>query len=320
MQLAEVTKKCRTFEKENSEMKATVAELTLKHSVLKDKESMALQGKDVSPEHLVQLHSHLQHCQREIQQRDISLQQLNIKLQQAIEEKEGVSSQLSTVSKMLRDTQQTVSELQNRCYWQESQYQNQYSHTQQGSVYTEVPPGAPQEPISADFNPSGSDSRDLRMRLAEAEFHLSQLNSRLEEEKSRREAAEEAMRLTEQKVKSPVDLGVKLEIITLAPVPFLVVVCQVSMESNQLRHSQRDFSIQLERDEEQYEDLVPRPSRHLFMHKMKSGVHLCQRWLKGRSIYCCSKLLPSRGKSRYIFMGYLLMLHVLVFVCLSWSL
>ncbi|XP_042599692.1 golgin subfamily A member 4-like isoform X3 [Cyprinus carpio] len=263
--------------------------------VVEDKtmESMALQGKDVSPEHLVQLHSHLQHCQQEIQQRDFSLQQLNIKLQQAIEEKEGVSSQLSTVSKMLRDTQQTVSELQNRCYWQESQFQNQYSHTQ-GSVYTEVPPGAPQEPISADFNPSGSDSRDLRMRLAEAEFHLSQLNSRLEEEKSRREAAEEAMQLTEQKVKS--------------------------MESNQLRHSQRDFSIQLERDEEQYEDLVPRPSRHLFMHKMKSGVHLCQRWLKGRSIYCCSKLLPSRGKSRYIFMGYLLMLHVLVFVCLSWSL
>uniref|UniRef100_A0A671N2P0 Coiled-coil domain-containing protein 18-like n=1 Tax=Sinocyclocheilus anshuiensis TaxID=1608454 RepID=A0A671N2P0_9TELE len=256
-------------------------------------ESMASQGKDVSPEHWVQLHSHLQHCQREIQQRDFSLQQLNIKLQQAIEEKEGVSSQLSTVSKMLRDTQQTVSELQNRCYWQERPFQNQYSHTQ-GSVYTEVPPGAPQEPISADFNPSGSDSGDLSLRLAEAEFHLSRLNSRLEEERSRREVAEEAMRLTEQKVKS--------------------------MESNQLRHSQRDFSIQLERDEEQYEELVLCPSRHLFMHKMKSGVYLCQRWLKGRSIYCCSKLLPSRGKSRYIFMGYLLMLHVLVFVCLSWSL
>ncbi|XP_058606704.1 golgin subfamily A member 4 isoform X4 [Onychostoma macrolepis] len=261
-----------------------------KHHIL---ESMALLGKDASTEHWVQLHSHLQHCQQEIQQRDFNLQQLNIKLQQAIEEKEGVSSQLSTVSKLLRDTQQTVSELQNRCYWQERQFQNQYSHTQ-GSVYTEVPPGAPQEPINADFNPSGSDSGDLRMRLAEAEFHLSQLNSRFEAEKSRREVAEEAMRLTEQKVKS--------------------------MESNQLRHSQRDFSIQLERDEEQYEDLVLRPSRHLFMHKMKSGVHLCQRWFKGRSIFCCSKLLPSRGKSRYIFMGYLLMLHVLVFVCLSWSL
>lgn len=37
-------------------------------------------------------------------------------------------------------------------------------------------------------------------RLAEAEFNLSQLNSRLEEERSRREAAEEAMRLTEQRV------------------------------------------------------------------------------------------------------------------------
>lgn len=37
-------------------------------------------------------------------------------------------------------------------------------------------------------------------RLAEAEFNLSQLHSRLEEERSRREAAEEAMRLTEQRV------------------------------------------------------------------------------------------------------------------------
>ncbi|XP_043120590.1 golgin subfamily A member 4 isoform X1 [Puntigrus tetrazona] len=255
-------------------------------------ESMALQGKDASPEHWAQMHSQLQHCQQVIQQRDLCLQQLNIKLQQAIEEKDGVSSHLSTVSRMLRDTQQTVGELQNRCYWQERQIQNQYSHTQ-GSVYTEVPPGAPQEPISADFNPSGTDGGDFRMRLAEAEIHLSQLNSRLEDERSRREVAEEAMRLMEQKVKS--------------------------MESNQLRHCQKDFSIQLERDEEPYEDLVLRPSRHLLMHKMKSGVHLCQRWFKG-SIYCCSKLLPSRGKSRYIFIGYLLMLHVLVFVCLSWSL
>lgn len=37
--------------------------------------------------------------------------------------------------------------------------------SQQGTVYTEVPPGAPQEPISADFNRSGSDSGDLRMRF-----------------------------------------------------------------------------------------------------------------------------------------------------------
>ncbi|XP_042630934.1 uncharacterized protein LOC122148566 [Cyprinus carpio] len=185
---------------------------------------------------------------------------------------------------MLRDSQQTVSELQNRCYWLQREFQNQYSPTQ-ASVYTEVPPGAPQEPISASFNPSGSDSGDLRMRLAEAEFHLSQLNSRLEEERSRREVAEEAMRLTEQRVKR-----------------------YKSMESNQSWHSQRDCSIQLEKDEEKYEDHVLHPSRQPFMHKMKSGVQLCQRWLKGRSIYCCSKLLPSRGKSRYIFMGYLLML------------
>ncbi|CAM4578469.1 unnamed protein product [Leuciscus chuanchicus] len=275
---------------QSSTMNEVEEDKTMEREKLHILESMTLQGKDVSPE---QLHSNLHHYQLEIQQRESGLQQLNIKLQQAIEEKEEVSNQLSTVSKMLRDTQQTVSELQNRCYWLERQFQNQYSPTQ-GAVYAEVPPGAPQEPIRANFNPDGSDSGDLRMRLAEAEFHLSQLNSRLEEERSRREAAEEAMRLTEQRV--------------------------VSMESKQSWNAQRDFSIQLETEEQQYKDLILRPSQHTVLHKMKSGVHLCQRWLKGRSIFCCSKLLTSRGKSRYIFIGYLLMLHVLVFVCLSWSL
>ncbi|XP_067275864.1 putative leucine-rich repeat-containing protein DDB_G0290503 isoform X2 [Pseudorasbora parva] len=266
---------------------------TMEREKLHILESMSLQGNDVSPEHWVQSHSHLQQYQLEIQQRESGLQQLNIRLQQAIEEKEEVSTQLSTVSKLLKETQQTVSELQNHCYWLERQFQNQHSPTQ-GSVYAEVPPGAPQEPIRANFNPDGSDSGHLRTRLAEAESHLSQLNSRLEEERSRREAAEEAMRLTEQRV--------------------------VSMESKQSWHSQKDFSIQLETDEQQYEELILRSSRHPFFHKMKSGVHRCQRLLKGRSMYCCSKLLPSRGKSRYVFIGYLLMLHVLVFVCLSWSL
>lgn len=250
-------------------------------------EFMALQGKEASPEQWVQLNGHLQQCQLEIQQRESSLQQINIKLQQAIEEKEGVS-------RVLKDAQQTVSELQNRCYWLERQVQNQYSPTQQGSVYAEVPPGAPQEPISATLNQVGSDSRDLRMRLSEAEIHLSQLNSRLEEERSRREVAEEALRLTEQRV--------------------------VSMEANQSRRSQPDFSIQLEKDDEQFEELIIRPNRRLFMHKMKSGVHLCQRWLKGRSTYSCSRLLKSRAKSRYLFIGYILMLHVLVFMCLGSSL
>ncbi|XP_056089236.1 golgin subfamily A member 4 isoform X2 [Rhinichthys klamathensis goyatoka] len=275
---------------QSSTMNEVKEDKTMEREKLYILESMTLQGKDVSPE---QLHSNLHHYQLEIQQRESGLQQLNIKLQQAIEEKEEVSTQLNTVSKMLRDTQQTVSELQNRCCWLERQFQNQYSPTQ-GAVYAEVPPGAPQEPIRANFNPDGSDSGDLRMRLVEAEFHLSQLNSSLEEERSRREAAEEAMRLTEQRV--------------------------VSMESKQSWNAQRDFSIQLDTEEQQYEDLILRPSQHTVLHKMKSGVHLCQRWLKGRSVFCCSKLLTSRGKSRYIFIGYLLMLHVLVFVCLSWSL
>ncbi|TNM90574.1 hypothetical protein fugu_002863 [Takifugu bimaculatus] len=82
----------------------------------------------------VQLHSNLQRCMYEIQQRDQYFQQLNQKLQQAAEEKATVTSQLRVVSQTLRDTQ-------TRCQWLEGQVQG---HSQ-GAAYAEVAPGAPQE-------------------------------------------------------------------------------------------------------------------------------------------------------------------------------
>lgn len=45
------------------------------------------------------------------------------KLLQTVEEKMGLASQLKTMSQTLRDTQLNLGDLQNRCYWLESQMQ-----------------------------------------------------------------------------------------------------------------------------------------------------------------------------------------------------
>ncbi|XP_036440954.1 LOW QUALITY PROTEIN: golgin subfamily B member 1-like [Colossoma macropomum] len=296
------------YQAELAELRSERTKLQYECQALREasKVSAALTGKDVSAEQLLQLQteraqlqSHLQRYLVEIQQRDLGFQQLNMKLQQAVEEKAAVSAQFRAVSQTLRDTQLSLSELQNRCYWLENQHHSQHPQAQQGSVHVEVAPGAPQERSSSVADLDGLDIRELRSRLAEAELQLdsaqqnvSQLSGRLEEERARREAAEEALGLAEQRV--------------------------TSMEPSPSRSSQRDFSIQLETDAE-WEALILDPNQHLLMRKMKSGVHSCRRWLRGRSLYC-SKMLTSRAKSRYLFMAYLLTLHILVFMCFAGAL
>ncbi|KAI5629732.1 golgin subfamily B member 1 isoform X3 [Silurus asotus] len=263
-----------------------------------NKASGFVSNKGTSAEQVVQLQTHLQRCLVEIQQRDIGFQQLNIKLQQSVEEKAAVSAQLRAVSQTLRETQLRLSELQNRYYWIANQQQIQHSPTQ-GTVCVEVAPGAPQEISSATSDLDGLDIRELKSRLAEAELQLdstqqnvSQLNDRLEEERVRRQAAEEALGFAEQRMKS--------------------------MEPSPSRTSQRDFSIQLE-PEDEWEALILDPTQPLVMRTMKSGVHSFRRWLRGRSLYC-TKMLTSRAKSRYFFLTYLLVLHILVFMCFAGAL
>ncbi|XP_076845238.1 uncharacterized protein LOC143490391 isoform X4 [Brachyhypopomus gauderio] len=303
------------FQSELAELRSEKSQLQSECHAFKQatKESVALLGKDVSSEQLlqmqaerVQLQTHIQRCLVEIQQRDLSLQQLNTRLQQTVEEKAAVSAQLRAVSQTLRDTQLSLNDLQNRCYWLENQHHTSHAPTQQDSVHVEVAPGhqevapgAPQEKSSAGSDLDGLEIRELRNRLAEAELQLdaaqqnvSLLNDRLEDERARREVAEEALGLAKERTKS--------------------------MEPSPSRSSQRDFSIQLETDEE-WEALILDPNQHLVMRKMKTGVHSCRRWLRGRSMYC-SKLLTSRAKTRYLFLTYLLSLHILVFMCLSGTL
>ncbi|TRY55731.1 hypothetical protein DNTS_010297, partial [Danionella cerebrum] len=248
-------------------------------------ETIALQRSDGSSEPWVQLWSRLQQLHLEMQRRDSAVLQLSASMEKAAEEKRGLCSQLSSVSRMLKDSQQTAGELQNRCYWLERQLQSQYSPAQ-----ASVPPGAPQEPVGSSFSPDGSDGRDLRNRLSEAELQLSQLSSRLEEERSRREAAEEALHQRRA----------------------------AGVECKQAWHPQEEFSVQLENtDEEQFEELIIRPKQRLFLSKMNGGLLLCRRLLAGRSAPSCSRLLRARLKPRYLFLSYVLLLHLLLLICLG---
>ncbi|XP_055769950.1 golgin subfamily B member 1-like isoform X3 [Salvelinus fontinalis] len=257
------------------------------------KETMALVGKDVSDDpsltqlqaERTQLQSHLQRCLYEIQQRDLHCQQLNAKLQQVVEEKGGVSAQLRAVSQTLRDTQ-------NRCYWLENQALPNQHHqglAKQVAVSVEVAPGAPQERSSAVVDMEALEAGELRTRLVEVEQSVVQLSESLAEERTRREAAEEALGLAEDRAKS--------------------------VDSSPSRTTQRDFSIQLDTEEE-WEALILNPNEPLFTRKVKGGMLACRRWIRGRSLYC-SKLLTSRARSRYLFLGYLLILHVAVLMCLT---
>ncbi|XP_028812550.1 golgin subfamily B member 1 isoform X2 [Denticeps clupeoides] len=297
-------------EKDFTSYKAELAELRAEKSILLSeqrtwksiqssypaKESVALLGKTDCSEHLAQPQRDLQSCVQEIHQREALLEQLNARLQQAVDEKNGVSSQLKAVSQTLRESQLNLNELQNRCYWLERQVQIQQAPTQRGSVSAEVAPGAPQEKSSSVVDIETTETQELRNRLSIAECQLassqqivSQLNDRLEDERARRLAAEEALGFTEERVKS--------------------------MDATSSRSSLRDFSIQLETEDE-WEALILDPNQHVLMRKVKGGVLSCKRWLRGRSLYC-SKLLTTRAKSRYLFLSYLLILHVLVFMCLS---
>ncbi|XP_048825630.1 GRIP and coiled-coil domain-containing protein 2-like [Brienomyrus brachyistius] len=303
-----------TYQVELAELKSERNKLMSEHHSLKqpvvamaEKENSAPLAKNSSGEQLPllltqrrQLESDLQRCLQEIHQRDLRFQQVNAQLLQTVEEKMGLASQLKTMSQTLRDTQLNLGDLQNRCYWLESQIQTfpgqGHAH---GAVAPEVPPGAPQERSITEVAMDTPQASELRSRLVEVEqqlvstqHDLTQLAESLTEERARRQVAEEALGLAEERVKS--------------------------MNASISRTSQGEFTIHLESDDER-EALIIDPSENVVTRKMKGGVLSCKRWLRGRSLYC-SKLLTSRAKSRYLFLAYLLTLHVIVFMCFTGTL
>ncbi|XP_068050372.1 golgin subfamily B member 1-like isoform X3 [Anomalospiza imberbis] len=247
-----------------------------------------------------QLQTELQHCLQEMQQKDLHFQQINSKVVQSAEENAVLSAQLKTLSQALRDNQLHYTDLQNRYVRLEREYQAMQVTSFQGSVQdetrAEVPPGAPQERSGIIVEIDNTELNELRKRLAETEQQyesmqqsLSQLTETLSEERRRREAAEEALGLSEERSN-------RFEVGSYRSVP-------------------SDYTVQME-DEEEREALIINPSEHIVVRKMKGGALSLRRWLRGRSLYC-SKLLTARAKSRYLFLTYLVTLHLLVVLCLS---
>nr|XP_010305433.1 PREDICTED: golgin subfamily B member 1-like [Balearica regulorum gibbericeps] len=247
-----------------------------------------------------QLQNELQRCLQEIHQKDLHFQQINSKVVQSAEENAILSAQLKTLSQTLRDNQLRYTDLQNRYLRLEREYQTMQVTSFQGTVQdetrAEVPPGAPQERSAVIVEIDNMELNKLRQRLAETEQQydsvqqaLSQLTEALSEEKRRREAAEEALGLSEEQSN-------RFEVSSYRSVP-------------------SDYAVQMETEEER-EALIINPSEHVIVRKMKGGALSFRRWLRGRSLYC-SKLLTSRAKSRYLFLTYLVTLHLVVLLCLT---
>uniref|UniRef100_A0A670YP59 Golgin subfamily B member 1-like n=1 Tax=Pseudonaja textilis TaxID=8673 RepID=A0A670YP59_PSETE len=276
------------------------------HYSVKGLESVTLAGNpDVSDQmkHILaertHLQSELQRCFQELHQRELKFQQINSKLMQSVQENAVLSAQLKMVSQTLQDNQLRYNDLQNRYLQLERDYQVQVASAQvntQNDLPVEVPPGAPQERAAVTVEIDDMELSQLKKRLVDLEGQrnseqqtIIRLTERLSEERNRRKVAEDALGLSEEQIK-------RLEMITY-------------------RSSPRDYAVQMESDEER-EALVINPNEHIVMQKVKGGAHSIRRWIRGRSIFC-SKLLTSRAKSRYLFLGYLVMLHLLVVLCLT---
>ncbi|XP_075423715.1 uncharacterized protein LOC142464223 isoform X3 [Ascaphus truei] len=257
-------------------------------------ESVALVGSASVTDQVKQLLDEKQRCLQEIHRRDIHMQQINSKAMETVEMNALLSAQVKTLSQGLKDTQIRYSDLQN----QYSKLQRDFQimqETNRNDIRAEVPPGAPQERANVLVEIDNLELVELRRRLAENDLNydstqqeLSQLSESLAEERTRREAAEEAVSLAEQH-------NTRLEMKSLS--------------------REYEYSVQMESDEER-EALIIDPTQHILVRKMRGGVLSLRRWVRGRSMYC-SKLLTSRAKSRYLFLTYLLALHVMVLMCLS---
>ncbi|XP_046775208.1 golgin subfamily B member 1 isoform X6 [Gallus gallus] len=247
-----------------------------------------------------QLQNELQRCLQEMHQKDLHLHQINSKNVQSAEENAVLSAQLKTLSQTLRDNQLRYTDLQNRYLRLEREYQTMQVTSFQGTIQdetrAEVPPGAPQERSAVIVEIDNMELNELRKRLADTEQQydsvqqaLSQLTQTLAEEKRRREAAEEALGLSE-------GLSNRFEVSSYRSVP-------------------SEYTIRMETEEER-EALIINPSEHITVRKVKRGALSFRRWLRGRSL-TCSKLLTSRAKSRYLFLTYLVTLHLIVLLCLT---
>ncbi|XP_056269364.1 LOW QUALITY PROTEIN: golgin subfamily B member 1 [Pseudoliparis swirei] len=123
-----------------------------------------------------------------------------------------------------------------------------------------------------------------RSNDSETAERLLELEQNLTEERTRRETLEERLRLMED------------------------------AQSLGSRDGLRDVSIEMDLEED-----WAALSRPLLARQVKGGAVACRRWLRGRSLYF-SRLLTGRARSRYLFLAYLLTVHLLLLMSLTGAL
>lgn len=287
-ELQQTIKKMQTYrpppEKEPSSYREETADLRSvkeRKDTLPVKETAVLAGQSGMDEVMSRLEAERIQLHGDLQRCMYEIQQRDQYFQQLNLKLQQAVEEKGAVAAQLRAVSQTLRDTQNRCHWLENQIQGQA----QGSVYAEVAPGAPQEKSNNSTTAETTEASQLRERLLELEQILT-------DERARRETAEEVLRLAEDTANS--------------------------VGSSLSRDNQRDFSIEMETEEE-WEALSLNPNQPLITRKVKGGMVACRRWLRGRSLYF-SRLLTSRARSRYFFLAYLLTLHVLVLMCLTGAL
>ncbi|KAG6924459.1 golgin B1 [Chelydra serpentina] len=223
---------------------------------------------------------------KELHQKELRIQQLNSKLSQIFEEKNALSIQLRGSSQNLRESHQHYREALNRCMALERQLQElQSPNKDMRSLVTDAAPGAPQEKNELQRECYTPELQELQLRLSEAKHlhsstkqDLRHLEEQLQEERDQRLAAEEAFAAAQDQIRR--------------------------LESSEWA-SALSSSI----------DVSPLHEHSLLIDPMDSSFSKTRSnsglWRQLRSLFCSRTRLP------LLVTVYLLMLHILLFLCFT---
>ncbi|XP_074833027.1 golgin subfamily B member 1 isoform X3 [Carettochelys insculpta] len=173
----------------------------------KEQYLMALADKDEQLNHLQRI---VQDCVKSpLAKSQIIEEQYQRQLSQIFEEKNALSIQLRGSSQNLRESHQHYREVLNRCMALERQLQEwQSSNKDMRSVVTDAAPGAPQEKNEPQRECYTPELQELQLRLSEAKHlhsstkqDLRHLEEQLQEEREQRLAAEEAFSAAQDQIR-----------------------------------------------------------------------------------------------------------------------
>ncbi|XP_038257112.1 golgin subfamily B member 1 isoform X2 [Dermochelys coriacea] len=267
------------------------------HQLRQEKTTWEMQNKREKEQYLVALadkDQQLSHLQRIVQdcvtsplsKSQVIEEQYQRQLSQIFEEKNALSIQLRGSSQNLRESHQHCREVLNRCMALERQLQElQSPNKDMRSLVTDAAPGAPQEKNELQRECYTPELQELQLRLSEAKHlhsstkqDLRHLEEQLHEERDQRLAAEEAFSAAQDRIR-------RLE----------------SSEWASALGSSIDMS-----PPHEHSLLIDPMDSSFSKTRSNSGL-----WRQLRFLFCSRTRLP------LLVTVYLLMLHILLFLCFT---